>query len=164
MDIFFFFFQTDNDLSENNPEHAPEKKNIGYAFISYSSKDKDSAEALRNVLHKNGIQSWMAPTDIPAGSSYAEVINKAIKNCSCLLLLLTNSSQESVWVPKEVVRALSYKKAVIPVQLEDVILNDEFEFFISTSQILPVQKIDEDAPQIQELIHIVKEHIQLLEN
>jgi len=164
VDIFFFFFyptDKDTDLSENNPENVPENKNAGYVFISYSSKNKDTAEAIRNVLHKNGIKSWMAPMDIPTGSNYAKVINKAIKNCSCLLLLLTKSAQESIWVPKEVERALNYKKTIIPVQLEDVVLNDEFEFYISTSQILPVHKIDESSPPIQDLLHIVRKHVQV---
>ena len=49
----------------------------------------------------------------------------------------------------------------MPIQLEDVVLNDEFEFYISTSQILPVHKIAEDTPQIQDLLHIVREHIQV---
>ncbi len=77
----------------------------------------------------------MAPYDIPAGSKYAQVISRAIKECSCFLLLLTNAAQESTWVAKEVERAINYRKVIIPVQLEPMTLNDEFEFYISTDQL-----------------------------
>lgn len=116
---------------------------MGYAFISYSSKDQSPADSLRALLKKYRIESWMAPYDIPAGSNYAQVISKALKECSCLILLLTDSSQNSLWVGKEVERAINYRKPIIPIQLEEVILNDVFEFYISTDQIVAMPKIDE---------------------
>ena len=100
---------------------------MGYAFISYSTKNQAAADSLRDLLKKNRIDSWMAPYDIPVGSKYANVINKAIKDCSCFILLLTNASQNSVWVSKEVERAICYKKPLFPIQLEDIVLNDEFD-------------------------------------
>lgn len=130
----------------------------GYAFISYSTKNQSSADAIRNLLHKNNIATWMAPNDIPAGSKYAAVISGAIKNCSCFLLLLTHDSQNSKWVPKEVERAVNYGKTIVPVQLEEVVLNDEFEMYLSTDQILPIKKINETSSEIQNLINVVKMH------
>ena len=132
---------------------------MGYAFISYSTKNKESADSIKNLFNKNDIETWMAPNDIPAGSKYAEVISKAVKNCSCLVLLLTNNSQNSPWVAKEVERAINYKKIIIPIQLEDVILNDEFEMYISTDQILPIKKIDDSSTEIKNLLSILKTHI-----
>lgn len=131
---------------------------MGYAFISYSTKNKDFADGIKSLLNKNGIETWMAPNDIPVGSKYAEVIGKAIKNCSCLILLLTNNSQNSTWVAKEVERAVNYKKVIIPVQLEDLVLNDEFEMYISTDQILPIKKIDDSSVEIKNLLSILKKH------
>ncbi len=130
----------------------------GYAFISYSTKNQSSADAIRNLLHKNNIATWMAPNDIPAGSKYAAVISGAIKNCSCFLLLLTHDSQNSKWVPKEVERAVNYGKTIVPVQLEEVVLNDEFEMYLSTDQILPIKKINETSSEIQDLINVVIMH------
>lgn len=135
---------------------------MGYAFISYSTKNKESADAIKNLLNKNNIETWIAPNDIPAGSKYAEVISKAVKNCSCLVLLLTDNSQNSTWVSKEVERAINYKKVIIPVQLEDVILNDEFEMYISTDQILPVKKIDDSSPEMSTLLNVVKVHTEFI--
>lgn len=131
---------------------------MGYVFISYSSKNRDTADAFKNLLNKNNIETWMAPHDIPVGSKYASVIGKSIKNCSCFLLLLTYDSQGSIWVAKEVERAINYKKPIVPIQLEDVILNDEFEMYLSTDQILAIKTIDETTSEIQNLIVTLKVH------
>lgn len=107
---------------------------MSYAFISYSTKEQSSADAMKKLLEKQGIPTWMAPGDIPAGYKYAQVINRAVKECSCFILMLSDNSQNSVWVAKEVERAINYHKPIIPVQLEDLVLNDEFELYISADQ------------------------------
>lgn len=128
----------------------------GYAFISYSTKNQNAANSMRNFFHENGIQTWMAPNNIPVGSKYAEVIIKALKECSCLVLLLTNDSQGSIWVAKEVERAINYKKTIIPIQLEEVVLNDEFELYISTDQIIMVDRIREDSQELASVLRSVR--------
>ena len=125
---------------------------MGYAFISYCTKNQTAADTIRELFRKNGIATWMAPYDIPAGSKYATVISRALKDCSCLVLMLTNDSQNSTWVSKEVERAISYKKVIIPIQLEDVVLNDEFEFYISTDQIVAVNRIEESSAEIKSIL------------
>ncbi|MBQ3015954.1 MAG: TIR domain-containing protein [Clostridia bacterium] len=131
---------------------------MGYAFISYSTKNQAAADSLRDLLKKNRIDSWMAPYDIPVGSKYANVINKAIKECSCFILLLTNASQNSVWVSKEVERAICYKKPLFPIQLEDIVLNDEFEIYLCTDQVVAVQKIDGNNEQMKKILKSIIAH------
>lgn len=80
-----------------------------YVFISYSSKNQQMADSVRLLLKENNIACWIAPYDIPAGSRYAYVINDALEKCSCLLLLLTNASQMSQFVEREIERAITYK-------------------------------------------------------
>lgn len=128
---------------------------MGYAFISYSTKNQSNADALKQLFERKGIRTWMAPGDIPAGSKYAQVINQAIKECSCFVLLLTDAAQKSVWVSKEVERAVHYGKTVIPIIMEELVLNDEFEFYISTDQIVSVQKIDESSESLQKVLSTV---------
>lgn len=125
---------------------------MGYAFISYSSKELKTAEKLKNILNKNGIDTWIAPEDIPVGSKYAEVINKAVKNCGCFILLLSNESQASKWVSKELERAINYDKVIIPIRIDDVIFNDEFELYISTDQIIDIRDFSEANPKIGGLL------------
>lgn len=134
---------------------------MGYVFISYSSLNREQTDKIRGIFNKNGIESWIAPDDIPVGSKYAQVINKAIKNCACLVLVLTKESVRSQWVAKEVERAINYKKPIIPIQLEDVVLTDEFELYISTDQILPITNIVDSDPKVQSLIATVKAYVAL---
>ena len=128
---------------------------MSYVFISYSSADQAAAEAMRDFLAENAIRTWLAPHDRPAGSKYAQVINQALRDCACLVLMLTNESQSSTWVAKEVERAIHYKKTVMPLQLEDLVLNDEFEFYISSDQIVPVKRIDSSSPALQNVLRSI---------
>lgn len=130
-----------------------------YVFISYSSKNQQMADSVRLLLKENNISCWMAPYDIPAGSRYAYVINDALERCSCLLLLLTNASQMSQFVEREIERAITYKKPILPMQLEDLELNSGFKFYIGNSQIIAVPEIRSDAPEFLRILAGIKEFL-----
>ncbi len=125
---------------------------MGYAFISYSSKQQQEADGLRLRLQQSGIDTWMAPYDIPEGNRYADVIDQAIQQAACVVLLLTQDSQQSVYVDKEIERALHYKKTIAPVQLEQTVLNDSFTFYLCNQQIVPIPSVDEESPQLTMLL------------
>ena len=127
-----------------------------YAFISYSSKNQTMADATRILLKNSNIPCWMAPYDIPAGSKYAYVINDALENCACLVLLLTNDSQNSLFVEKEIERAITYKKPIITMMLEDVKLNSGFKFYIGDGQIVAVKNIDGNTEEMKKIISGIK--------
>ena len=122
---------------------------MGYAFISYSSKDQEKANAIRSIFLNNNISCWMAPYDIPAGTKYAFVINDAIKDAACLVLLFTNASQESIFVEKEVERAVANGKPIITMELERVVLNSGYQFYLGNQQIIAIPKINEDDENFQ---------------
>ena len=92
-------------------------------FISYSSKEYDTANIVRTVLKNNGIDTWMAPESIPGGSNYMEVIPDAIANSKVFVLILSDSSQKSKWVPKEVEQALNNNLIIIPFLIENCKIN-----------------------------------------
>lgn len=103
-------------------------------FISYSSKDFSQAQTVRNVLEQNGITCWMAPADIPGGSNYTKEIPIAIRGCQAFVLMLSNNAQNSHWVLKELDSAVNAGKIILPFQLEDVPLSDEFNFLLTGAQ------------------------------
>ena len=131
-----------------------------YAFISYSSKNQQMADSVRLLFQEKGIPCWMAPYDIPAGSKYAYVINDALEKCGCLVLLLTNASQESQFVEREIERAITYRKPIVPMQLEHLQLNSGFKFYIGNSQIIAVPEIrapddtDVDCVTCNKTVHV----------
>lgn len=146
---------------EASPESA-DSSNVNkgnYVFISYSSKNQQMADSVRLLLKENNISCWMAPYDIPAGSRYAYVINDALEKCSCLLLLLTNASQMSQFVEREIERAITYKKPILPMQLEDLELNSGFKFYIGNSQIIAVPEIRGDVPEFLRILAGIKQFL-----
>lgn len=128
---------------------------MGYAFISYSTKNQASADAMRELFNKHNIDTWMAPYDIPAGSEYAEILYDALTGCACLVLMLTDISQNSQWVKKEVNIAITNGKTVIPVKLEDVELNSSMKLYLNDQQIVPVHVIEEASDEIQKVLNSV---------
>jgi hypothetical protein len=132
---------------------------MGYAFISYSSKNKTQADAIRDIFGRNNIDTWMAPYNIPAGSNYASVITRAVKDCSCFVLLLTNDSQSSDAVDSEVELAKNSKKRIFAVEPENIILNDAFTYYIHNKHIIPVNKIDEKSAEMQKFLSDVSSYI-----
>lgn len=128
---------------------------MGYAFISYSSINQESADAMREMFNKHNIHTWMAPYDIPAGSSYMGEINRALLGCDCLVLMLSEAAQNSQWVLKELERAVSYKKTIIPIKIEDIVLNDDFDFVLGSCHVVAVRKIDENSDEVKNVLNSV---------
>lgn len=129
---------------------------MSYAFISYGSKDRDIVNPIKDILVANGIKTWVAPDDIPAGSNYSEVINDAIKNCTLFIIVLTKDSQESLWIQRELERAVTYDKPILPVQIDNFDLSDVYKFFFSDKQILYLPSRVLRTNETHSLINAVK--------
>lgn len=114
-------------------------------FVSYSSKNSDIAGYIVSRLQKLNISYWKAPEMIPAGSSYAKEIPKAIQSCQIVLLVLSKASQESIWVEKEIDSAICNRKVIIPFQIEEMELNDTFKFYLNNVQTVMYYMDKEEA-------------------
>lgn len=103
-------------------------------FISYKSDEYDIAYNIYKALKADGVSVWMAPQDIPGGSSYAMEITNAIKGCKIFVLVLSKAAQTSQWIPKEIDGAINAKKLILPFMVEKCDLNAEFSFLLSNIQ------------------------------
>lgn len=106
-------------------------------FISYSSVEYNKVIELYNVLRRNEFDCWMAPQSIPAGSDYGTEIPPAIKNCDAFVLVLSKASQESIWVPKELDKAIIARKEIIPFHIDNSDITEPFDFRLTN-----IQRID----------------------
>jgi cellulose biosynthesis protein BcsQ len=71
------------------PEYDPTTPSAGYdAFLSYNQQDKDEAEQLIRVLEDRGKKVFVYFRDIPAGSEWAESIERALRRCPALIVLI----------------------------------------------------------------------------
>jgi hypothetical protein len=103
-------------------------------FVSYASPDRDLAFRIADFLERDGITCWIAPRDVPPGVEYGAAILDGIENCRALVLVLSEHSNDSQFVRKEVERAVSKTKAVLPVRVREVVPSGSLEFFISSAQ------------------------------
>ena len=53
-----------------------------FVFISYASKEADSANLVYSYLEGNGINCWISSRNIQGGESFASQIVDAIHECS----------------------------------------------------------------------------------
>jgi len=102
-------------------------------FISYSSRDRATADAVRSHLQSNGIACWMAPDDIIGGSDWAVAIIEAIDQSQALLLILSQASNHSDDVKREVGRASHKGVPIVPFFIENVTLSKHMEYFLATT-------------------------------
>ncbi len=103
-------------------------------FISYKSEEYYYADKVRYALEQSGISCWMAPDSIPGGASYATEIPRAINQCKAFVLILTDKSQNSKWVPRELDRAINAGKVILPFMPEKMKLNDDITFYLTNVQ------------------------------
>ena len=103
-------------------------------FVSYASPDLEPAERVRDDLEADGIPCWMAPRDVPAGGDYAEAITSAIEGCRAVLLLLSPAANASDHIEREADLAVSQKRPILPVRLEDVKPDGALGYLLANAQ------------------------------
>ena len=75
----------------------------------------------------------MAPRDIRAGREYGDEIIRGIQLSRSLVLVLSEAANESVFVRREVERAVSKRKPVFPIRIEETIPSPSLELFVSAT-------------------------------
>lgn len=122
-------------------------------FISHSSENAELAKELCGKLEKNGFPCFLAPRDIRSGFEYAEEIINGIDGSDVMVLLLSEASNSSPHVLREVERAVSKKKTIIVYKLEEVQLSKSLEYFLMTHQWVndkPGRDFDEIVKRVAE--------------
>lgn len=101
-----------------------------YVFISYSSTDKEAAEAVCNGLEAASVPCFLAHRDNKGGMLWDESILDALDGASALVLILSAGANASVMVKREVERAASRQMPIAPFRIQDVQPGRSLEFFI----------------------------------
>ena len=120
--------------AEEQATEQQQRKQFSKIFISYSSKERNIADKVKLVLESNGVACWMAPNSIPPGSNYTKEIPIAIESADAVVLILSKSAQESNWVPKEIDSAINKGKMIIPLQIDNEHITEQFGFMLSQYQ------------------------------
>jgi DNA-binding response OmpR family regulator len=103
-------------------------------FISYSSRDKETAETVCQLLEAQGIVCWIAPRDIPAGAKFGAAIVRAIASAAAMVLIFSEHANASEHVMNEVERAVNHQRRIFPLRIEAATPSPELAYFISRTQ------------------------------
>jgi uncharacterized membrane protein (UPF0136 family) len=101
-------------------------------FVSYSSKDKPTADAVCAVLESHDIRCWVAPRDILPGHDWGGSIIEAINGARAMVLVFSANANASSQIKREVERAVNKGIPVIPLRIEDVAPTATLEYFLCT--------------------------------
>jgi len=80
-------------------------------FLSYSRADKQYAEVLAELLHRRGSTVWWDTELIPA-ERFRDRILEEIGNSDVVVVLWSENSRNSTWVPDEAMLALDQEKLI----------------------------------------------------
>lgn len=104
-------------------------------FLSHSSQDIETADAIRTSLERANIRCWIAPRDIRPGEGWEEAIVRGIASSKLVLCLLSAAANQSEQVQREIHFAFEVeRKTVIPVRLEDVQPSGALSFHLGRLQ------------------------------
>jgi Tol biopolymer transport system component len=102
-------------------------------FICHASNDKQVADAACAALEAQRIPCWIAPRDILAGEEYQESIVDALSESQIVLLIFSAHANDSPQVRREIERAVTKGKIVVPFRIEDVMPSRAMEFALGNT-------------------------------
>jgi hypothetical protein len=96
---------------------------LAQVFISYSSADRERAKRLAEAIEKTYSVWW--DRQILAGQTFDEVIEQALDQAKCVVVLWSSSSVQSDWVKTEAAEAAK-RKVLVPALIDNVKIPLEF--------------------------------------
>ena len=88
-------------------------------FISYANEDRDRAGQLAALLEHEGWSVWW-DRRIPAGRTWRSVLEGALDNSRCMIVLWSENSVNSPWVAEEAEEARRLEKTLVPALIQRV--------------------------------------------
>ena len=126
-------------------------------FISYSSKDKAVADAACATLEARGIRCWIAPRDILPGKEWGESIIEALDNCRVMLLVFTETANQSRQIAREVNHAVEKGVAIVSFRIQDVMPTKAMEYYLDVTHWL-----DAMTPPVEDHLQELADKMELL--
>jgi hypothetical protein len=93
-------------------------------FISYARADRERAEKLAQALGQHGFSVWW-DREIPPGRTFDEVIEEALSDARCVVVLWSRESVKSEWVKTEAAEAAK-RRILVPILADEVTIPLEF--------------------------------------
>src|SRR5262245_26892395 len=97
---------------------------MAQVFISYASVDRERVKGLAEAMQARGYTVWW-DRQIAPGQTFDEVIEKALDEASCVVVLWSSTSVKSDWVKTEASEAAK-RKVLVPAVIDKVTIPLEF--------------------------------------
>ena len=123
-------------------------------FLSYSSKDKAVADLMCQAMEQNGLKCWIAPRDIMPGQDWSEAIIDGLTSARVFVLLLSETSNVSEQVKREIQNAVTEGLTIVPFRIHNVTLTKHMRYFIGTPHWLDAFEAPIE-PHLQTLVEVV---------
>lgn len=124
-----------------------------HVFISYSSKDSQTAIKLRAALSMAGITPFLAEVDVPPGVRWKEEILDNLRQSQWVFFLATPHSCTSQPVSHEIGASLALRKKFIPIMWG--VAPSELPDWVDDTQAVDLR----DTPRITQLIRRIGETV-----
>ena len=112
-------------------------------FISHSSKEAEMANKMCDKLEQSGYTCFIAPRNIRSGYVYAEELANGVDTSDVILLMLSQESNRSPHVLREIERAVTRSIPIIVYKMEEVELTKSMEYFLMTHQFMEADDLVE---------------------
>ncbi len=88
---------------------------MGHVFLSYSRKDNEIMQKVRDKLRDDGLPVWTDEKLEPGTRSWKESIENALESADCLVVILSPESKKSPWVREEMNYAEAQDVRIFPI-------------------------------------------------
>jgi hypothetical protein len=122
-------------------------------FVSYSRKDRDTVKKLVEVMKSQGWSVWWDPTIRP-GEYYEDVIEHALTDAKCVVVVWSKNFVASKWVRAEAAEAAN-RGVLVPVVIDDAKI--PFRFKQIQEAHLSDWKFTPDHPGLVSLLESIAE-------
>jgi hypothetical protein len=109
---------------DSAPQQGVEETDPGVVFISYSRSDEVYVDELAGFFAKQGLTVWTDKGIEPGTPRWTKAIQVAIDGCAAFTVVMTPAADESRWVGREIRRAQTLDKPILPLLLDGI------EFFV----------------------------------
>jgi hypothetical protein len=125
-----------------------------YYFFSYAHRDKDRMRALVDALREHDVAVWVDEDGLKGGARWLHELEKKIRGCQAMIVLMSAAARESEWVERETLLALELRKLVFVARYDHIplplhLINRQFipfedEFETAVAQMLAALQLPED--------------------
>ena len=86
-------------------------------FISGSYDDRQLLKQIAEITKEPDYAPWLAAQDITPGGGVPERVSRAIADCDCMIIVISDRSAQSPWIEFEAQRAFAARKTILPIRV-----------------------------------------------